>query len=104
MNTPPNAASSIRSTLADARPGHHQWVYGAARSVRLDEVLSGTCLGGRIDELVGRSVIIDTRDQFAAVLALVELDGTARRLIVCPPDLPVEHRRTVVDKAGADAV
>jgi acyl-coenzyme A synthetase/AMP-(fatty) acid ligase len=79
-------------------------VHGAARSVRLDDVLSGTCLGGRIGELAGRSVVIDTRDQFAAALALVELDGTARRLILCPPDLPAEHRRAVVEKAGVDAV
>jgi len=104
MNTLPNAASSIRRTLADARPGHDQWLHGAARSVRLDDVLRGTCLGGRINELAGRSVVIDTRDQFAAALALIELDGTARRLIVCPPDLAAEHRRAVVDKAGVDAV
>src|SRR5258708_701233 len=104
MNTLPNAASSIRSTLADSRPGRRQWVHGAVRSVRLDDVLSGTCLGGRINELAGRSVVIDTRDQFAAALALVELDGTARRLIVCPPDLAVAHRRAVVDKGEADAI
>ena len=104
MNRLPNAASSIRSTLADALPGHQQRLHGAARSVRFDDVLSGTCLGGRINELVGRSVVVDTREQLAAALALIELDGTARRLIVCPPDLAAEHRRAVVDKTGADAV
>ena len=104
MNTLPNAASSIRSTLADVRPGQHQWLHGATRSVRLDDVLSGTCLGGRVNELAGRSVVIDTRDQFAAALALIELDGIARRLIVCPPDLAAEHRRALVHKAGIDAI
>jgi acyl-coenzyme A synthetase/AMP-(fatty) acid ligase len=104
MNRLPNVASSIRSTLADGQPGHHHRLHGAARSVGLDDVLSGTCLGGRINELVGRSVVIDTRDQFAAALALIELDGTARRLILCPPDLAVEHRRAVVEKAEADAI
>jgi acyl-coenzyme A synthetase/AMP-(fatty) acid ligase len=104
MNTQPNATSSIRSALSDARPGRQQWVHGALRSVRLDHVLSGTCLGGRIHELAGRSVVIDTRDQFAAALALIELDGTARRLIVCPPDLADRHRRAVFEQAQADAV
>ena len=104
MNTLPNAVSSIRSTLADARTRRQQWLHGAARSVSLDDVLSGTCLGGRINELAGRSVVVDTQDQLAAALALIELDGTARRLIVCPPGVAAEHRRLVVDKAEADAL
>ena len=45
----------------------------------LGDLLSGTSLDGRVAELAGRSVLIATRDQFAAALALIELDGIARR-------------------------
>ncbi len=37
-------------------------------------------------------------------MALIELDGIARRLIVCTPDVPSEHLPAVVAKAGVDAI
>ena len=39
-----------------------------------------------------------------AALALIELDGVARRLVVCPPDLSSEHLPAVIAKAGVDAI
>ena len=108
MNMLRNGASPIpgtlRGRLADAQPGTQQWLRGATASVRFADLLNGSCVGGRVDELVGRSVVVDTRDQFSAALALVELDGIARRLIICPPDFPAEHRRAVVEQASADAL
>jgi acyl-CoA synthetase (AMP-forming)/AMP-acid ligase II len=91
MNTPPNARASIRDWLDNAPEGSARFLWGATAGVCLDNVLHGTSLGGRVAEAAGRSVLIATRDQFAAVLALIELDGIARRLIVCTPDLPSEH-------------
>jgi acyl-CoA synthetase (AMP-forming)/AMP-acid ligase II len=35
---------------------------------------------------------------------LIELDGIARRLVLCPSDLPFEHLPFVVDSAAADAI
>jgi hypothetical protein len=84
--------------------GPERFLWGATASVCLDHFLNGTCLGGRVAELAGRSVLIATRDQFAAALALIELDGIARRLIVCTPDLASEHLPAVVAKAGVDGI
>src|SRR6185295_4065597 len=70
----------------------------------LAHVLTGTSLGGRATELAGRSVLIATRDQYAAALALIELDGIARRLVVCTPDLSPEHLAAVVARADVDAI
>ena len=36
----------------------------------------------------GRNVLIRTRGQLAAVLAALALDGVARRILLCPPDVP----------------
>jgi len=49
-------------------------------------------------------VLLATKDQFTAALALIELDGVARRIVLCPPDLPVEHFPYVMDTAEVDAV
>jgi acyl-coenzyme A synthetase/AMP-(fatty) acid ligase len=48
-------------------------------------------------------VVLAIRDQLTAALAMIELDGLARRMILCPPDLAAEHLRAVISTAGADA-
>jgi len=71
---------------------------------RLSGLARGTSLGGRLPELRDRSVLIATGDQLTSALALIELDGVARRLILCPPDLAPEHLPSVIADAEADAL
>jgi len=96
--------ASIRDRLADAPEGRERFLWGATGSVPLGHRRSGTGLGGRVAELARRSVLIATRDPFAAALAVIELDGIARRLIICTPDLPSEHLPALMAKAGVDAI
>ncbi len=35
---------------------------------------------------------------------MIELDGDARRMIICPPDLSAEHLPEVIGRAGVDAI
>jgi acyl-coenzyme A synthetase/AMP-(fatty) acid ligase len=67
-------------------------------------VLSAPSIGGRLADAAGRSVLVATLDPFAAALALIELDGIARRLIIGTPDLPPEHLPAIAAKADVDAV
>ena len=48
-------------------------------------------------------MLLLTRDQLTAALALIELDGVARRLVLCPADLAPEHLPGVIADAEADA-
>src|ERR1022692_2529312 len=75
----------------------------AAASVTLDDLVRGSTLCGRLEKLRGRSVLIATKDQLAAALALIELDGIAHRLVLCPPDLAREHFPFVITTSGVDA-
>src|SRR5712692_4685538 len=104
MSAPPNSMASIRDRLGNAPEDSDRFLWGAAAGVCLGRLLDGTSLRGRVSELAGRSVLIATRDQFAAALALIELDGIASRLIVCTPDVPAEHLPEIVAKAGAQAI
>src|SRR5947207_3279373 len=92
------SSSSAAGRLADRA------LWGAGASVTLGEVVRGSSLGGRLEELRGRSVLIATSDQLTAALALVELDGVARRLVLGPPDLPSEHLSHIVTTAAVDAL
>src|SRR6267142_5986818 len=78
-------------------------LWGGDGSVALGDLARGSSLGGRLEELRGRSVLVATGDQLAAGLALIELDGVARRLVLCPPDLPREHVPFVMAAAAVDA-
>jgi acyl-coenzyme A synthetase/AMP-(fatty) acid ligase len=72
-------------------------------SVRLAEFAGATCLGGRLEELRGRSVLIATRQQLTTALALIELDGVAQRIVLCPPDLSPVHFPHVIQTSHAVA-
>ncbi len=100
----PNHAQSIRDRLDNASHCLGRFLWGANASVSLSDLLRGTSLGGRLTELSGRSVLLAARDQLAAALAMIELDGVARRLVICPPDLSSEHLPAVIAKAGIDAI
>src|SRR5215470_8343208 len=85
-------------------PSEGRFFRGAGGSVAFADLAGGTSLGGRLSELVGTSVLLSTRDQLAAALALIELDGVARRIVLCPPDLAAAHLPEIASNAEVDAV
>src|SRR5450631_113080 len=70
----------------------------------LTNILEQTCLVGRFGELSGRSVLLAVADQLISGLAMIEIDGVARRMLLCPPDVSAEHIKTLVEDADIDAV
>jgi acyl-coenzyme A synthetase/AMP-(fatty) acid ligase len=79
-------------------------LYGAQVNLDLGSLIRGSCLDGRLAELHGRSVVLAVADQALAALILIELDGVARRIVLCPVDVPPEHLPHVIATAEADAV
>jgi acyl-coenzyme A synthetase/AMP-(fatty) acid ligase len=80
-------------TLSDAR-----------QAVSLTNILDETCLVGRPGQLAGRSVLLAVADQLISAVAMTELDGVARRMLLCPPDLNADHVKTLIEEAEIDAV
>jgi acyl-coenzyme A synthetase/AMP-(fatty) acid ligase len=80
------------------------FVSSPERRFAVRDLLAGSVLGGRGEELRGSSVVIATTDQLIAAAALIELDGVARRMVLCPPDLPLEYLPSIIKSAEADAV
>ncbi len=97
------SSQSLRDAIGDTRAsGRRLWAVGA--SVALETLARGSSLGRALPRLHGRSVLLAMRDQLATALALVALEGVARRLVLCPPGLSAEHRSSVIDGAGVDAI
>lgn len=78
--------------------------YGRSGSVALRDLATGSILGGTLESFRGRSVVLAMREQLATALALLELDGVARRLVLCTPDLTPEQLAGVRAAAEADIV
>src|SRR5882757_6844477 len=78
--------------------------HGRGASVALAELAAGSTFGSALESLRGRSVLIATREQLPTALALIELDGVARRLVLCTPDLTPEQLAGVAATAQADAI
>jgi acyl-coenzyme A synthetase/AMP-(fatty) acid ligase len=78
--------------------------HGRGASVGLAELAAGSTFGGELESLRGRSVLIATHEQLPTALALVELDGVARRMVLCTPDLTPEQLAAVAATAQADAI
>jgi hypothetical protein len=96
-------APPLRRFIEAGRPGERS-LHGAGGSAVLDGLGAGTIFGGRLGELAGRSVLLAVRDQLPAALGLIELDGVARRIVLCPPDLAAAHLPEIAANAEADAI
>jgi acyl-CoA synthetase (AMP-forming)/AMP-acid ligase II len=76
----------------------------ARHCLSLTDTLWQSCLGGRAGELSGRSVLLAVADQLISALAMIEIDGVARRMLLCPPDLDPAHLDSLTADAAIDAV
>src|SRR5438445_3893919 len=104
MRMPQSNQGSLWGRSSAAGRLSERSLWGADGSVALGDLARGSSLGGRLGELGGRCVLVATTDQLTAALALIELDGIARRLILSPPDLPREHVPFIMASAAVDAV
>ena len=77
-------------------------LHAPAASLALADLAHGSCLGGRLEALRGRSVLLAMREQLSSAIALIELDGVARRLVLCTPELSAEALREVAAAAATD--
>jgi acyl-coenzyme A synthetase/AMP-(fatty) acid ligase len=101
---PRNDLKSLRKTISSTGNASGRFISGANATFALSDLMQGTCLSGGAEQLRGRSVLIATRDPVASALALIELDGIARRLVLYPVDLPIEHVPFVIASVPVDAI
>ena len=98
------STASLWESLSRAGLESDRSLWASDTSVALAEFASGSALGKRLGELRGRSVLVAASDQLAAALALIEIDGIARRLVLCPSDLDPAHLPYVIATAEVDAI
>jgi acyl-coenzyme A synthetase/AMP-(fatty) acid ligase len=94
--------TSLRDYLGSELKG--RTLSDARQVVSLTDILDQTCLVGRPRQLSGRSVLLAVADQLISALAMIEIDGVARRMLLCPPDLKADHVKSLIEDAEIDAI
>jgi acyl-CoA synthetase (AMP-forming)/AMP-acid ligase II len=102
MKMSPRETFALRDYLGPNLTGRA--ISDAQRVVSLTDILEYSCLADRIGELSGRSVLMAVSDQLISGLVMTEIDGVARRMLLCPPDLNADHLQSLMDDADIDAV
>jgi acyl-coenzyme A synthetase/AMP-(fatty) acid ligase len=95
---------SLSGLLRDSGCAPGNFVQDPEQRIEWSDLHKGSVLYGRGDELQGRSVLIAVQSQLATIAALMELDGIAQRVVLCPPDLQFEHLPYVIDTAEVDGI
>ena len=93
--------TALRDYVA-AAPGQ-RWLWDHGRSVCLTDLHHGTILGAGLPSLAGCSVLLAAENQLNAAIALIELDGVARRVVILPPGVEFGHLAEIVAAAQVDA-
>jgi acyl-coenzyme A synthetase/AMP-(fatty) acid ligase len=102
MKMSPREIFALRDYLGPDLKG--RTISDARRVVSLTNILEETCLVGRPGQLAGRSVLLAVSDQLISAVAMTEIDGVARRMLLCPPDLNADHINALIEDAQIDAV
>jgi acyl-CoA synthetase (AMP-forming)/AMP-acid ligase II len=98
----PRESFALRDYLSPDLKG--RTISDARHCVSLTDILRHTCLIGGARKLSGRSVLLAMSGQLMSALAMIELDGIAKRMLLCPPDLNPDHVQALIDDADIDAI
>ena len=74
------------------------------RAIAFDRLVGRTWVEAAPGGLQDKSLLLLTRRPLNAALALCALDGAARRLVICPPDLALDQLPYVLADAEIEAV
>ena len=98
----PRESFALRDYLSPDLKG--RTISDARQSVSLTDILRHTCMVGGARKLSGRSVLLAMSGQLMSALAMIELDGVVKRMLLCPPDLNPDHIQALIDDAEIDAI
>jgi len=104
MKAPWPRVSSLWDSISGPGASGRGVLSGLEAVVPLSSLETGSILGSSLELLRGRCVMLATHSQLPTALALVELDGVARRIVLGTPDLTPEQLAVVAATAEVDVI
>ena len=104
MSKPLPDSPTLWQRLIDAGRVAQGRLWASGEGVEFADLATKSALSVDPEILRGRSVMVATAEQLPAALALIELDGVARRLVLCPPGVSAQHLPGIIEDAEVDAI
>jgi acyl-coenzyme A synthetase/AMP-(fatty) acid ligase len=101
---PPRRPQSLWALIAPADAPAERFVADSYTRIAIRDLMGGTTLDAPLEAFRGRSVMIATERQLTTALALAELDGIARRVLLCTPDMSPAHMVSIMADAEIDTI
>ena len=95
---------SLQELMLAFEPVSERFIADATLRLSLRPLDAANRLHGGAASFAGRNVLIRTRGQLAAVLALLALDGVAARILLCPPDVTDEQIHRIMQDGETDII
>ncbi len=73
------------------------------RRISAEELFERSCFSPELN-FHGKNVMILVHEAMACAVSLIELDGVANRVIICPPQLPVSELEILAERCAADFI
>ena len=102
MKKPLPEAANLAGRLQGSSPG--RVIATRDHVLPLDSFERASSLGPHLASLRGRSAVLFVRDMAKAAAALIDLDGCARRILLCPPVWELSRLESAARDAEADAL
>ena len=104
MNMLPPNNKSLWARMATAGLSAHRFISDSNEQIALRDLEGGTTLDHNLEIFRDQSVFILAERQLSTVLAAIELDGIARRIVLCPSDLETSYLQSVLAEAEIDII
>ncbi len=95
---------TLRRALRAAGLGEQSRLDDGASAIPLATAAAATPFGSARAALKGKSVLLAVETQLEAALALIDLDGWARRIVLLPPDIKEHQLPAIIRDAAAEAI
>src|SRR4051794_34179823 len=96
-------SETLRDLIALAGPAARD-IATRDHRLALADFARGSPFGAERAGFAGRSVVLSVRDMARAAAALIDLDGLARRILLCPPGWEADKIARAAALAEADAL
>ena len=101
---PQNNGRSLWQRIISSGPLSGRFLSDPTTTIELAALERASILGRSREDMRGRCVLLAMKKQLPAALAMIELDGIARRIVLCPSDLPADQARKISAMASVDVV
>ena len=99
-----NNGGSLWQRIMLSGPLSGRFLSDPTTTIELAALERSSILGRSREDMHGRCVLLAMKKQLPAALAMIELDGIARRIVLYPPDLPADQACKISEMASVDIV